>query len=97
MLNTKDALQLAKWLAPHVLDEVDDDLLDFTGRIVESLKDSDGNEVFARSVMLMGDLTIDEINNMSGVEIVSAFIDGLAENHIISLIEFYQWLMQKTP
>jgi hypothetical protein len=94
MLNTKKALQLAEWLSPHIPEEVGSDILDFIGTIVKSLIDSDGNEIFARSVMLMGDSSVDEINNMTGEEIVSKFVDGLMENHIITLIEFHQWLMK---
>ena len=93
MLNTRKALELAKLLADYIPEEVDENILDFIGKIVSSIKNSDNPENFAESVMLMWDLNLDEIKNMEIYEIIEKFISGLQENQIISLVGFYKWLM----
>lgn len=95
MLNTRDALQLAEFLAPHIPEDSDGDILDFVGKIVSNIKNSDTPEDLADAVMLMYDLSIDDIANMDAYEALEKFIESLRDNQIISLVEFYKWLMVK--
>ena len=94
MLHTRKALKLAELLNPFIpkVDEDDNDILDFVGRIVGDIRSSDHPEVFADAMILMYDYSDDELVKLSGMELAEKFSSGLAENQIISLCEFYQWL-----
>lgn len=94
MLNTNKALELAQLLHPFIPEKINenDNVLEFVGKIIRSIKNSETPENFGMVVMLLGGLTIDEMKNIEGSDSIRIFVDGLAENNIISLIEFYRWL-----
>jgi hypothetical protein len=95
MLNIEKALELAKLLSPFISDPKDDEnILDFIGKIVSSIRQSDTPEVFADALSIMFDYTNDDLEKLSGIDALNLFSDGLLENKIISLCEFYQWLMK---
>jgi hypothetical protein len=95
MLNTRDAIELAQLLSPHIPETFEDDnVLSFVGTIVSNIKDSDTPEVFADTLRLMYNVTNEELVEVPGLELAEMFGSGLVENQIISLCEFYQWLMK---
>jgi hypothetical protein len=95
MLNIEKALELAKLLSPFISDSKDDEnILDFVGKIVSSICQSDTPEVFADALSIMFGYTNDDLEKLSGIDALNLFSDGLLENKIISLCEFYQWLMK---
>jgi hypothetical protein len=92
MLNIRKAFELAKLLQHHIPDELDTDILDFVGKIVSSIRQSDEPEIFAESLILMYDLSDDQIAALSGIDAIKSFTIGLQENKIVSLKEFYLWV-----
>ena len=49
-------------------------------------------EDFGKSIMILGDLSVDEVNDLSGNKLIGIFKNGLIENKFLSMVEFFQWL-----
>jgi hypothetical protein len=90
MLNIRDALELYTKLEKFTPNyEEHDDSLEFTGTIISSIRQSDTPEAFGESLLLMyPDKTAKELSEMDGNDIVVLFVEGLAENKFLSLVEF---------
>jgi len=90
MLNIRDALELYTKLEKFTPDYEDaDDLLEFAGTIIHDIRHSDTPEAFGESILLMyPDKTAKELSEMEGDDIVLLFIEGLAENKFLALVEF---------
>jgi len=65
---------------------------DFIGTIVSDIRYSDTPEVFADALMLMNDITEDDLEELSGTSALEMFSSGLIDNQIIHLCEFSKWL-----
>lgn len=93
MLNTRDALKLHNLLESFIPEEdFGDDILGFIGTIVSDIRFSETPENLALAIMLMDDLTMDDIAVLSGKDAVAKFTEGLVRNKIVSLVEFFRWL-----
>jgi hypothetical protein len=90
MLNIRDALELYTKLEKFTPNyEEHDDSLDFAGTIIHDIRNSDTPEVFAESILLMyPDLSVEALHEKSGTEVITLFMEGLAENKFLALIEF---------
>lgn len=89
MLNTKDALKLYSLLGKFTPDLEINDSLEFIGIIVDKVMHSDTPEVFAESLLLMyPELTVEELHDKHGYEIVKLFTEGLVENNFLALVDF---------
>jgi hypothetical protein len=94
ILNTEQALELYKLVGKYIPQEFDGEILDFVGKIVEDIKESDTPENFGAAVMLLGDLSLDQVKELKGADAIMIFTEGLVENKITSLVEFFQWLIE---
>ena len=94
MLNIRDALELYTKLEKFTPDYEDiDDSLEFTGTIISNIRQSDTPEAFGESLLLMyPDKDVKELSEMEGEYIVLLFVEGLAENKFLALVEFCRTL-----
>ena len=90
MLNIRDALELYTKLEKFTPDYEDiDDSLEFTSTIIGNIRQSDTPEAFGESLLLMyPDKDAKELSEMKGDDIVLLFVEGLAENKFLALVEF---------
>lgn len=90
MLNIRDALELYTKLEKFTPDYKEyDDSLEFTGKIISDIKNSNTPEAFGESILLMyPDITLEKLAEKSGIEVIGLFVEGLAENKFFLLVEF---------
>lgn len=90
-LNLEDALHLASILSAYVdVNELNSrqDALDFIDDIVKKISPQD----FLHCVKMMTKKTEEDLEKMTGYDILALFSDGLRENRVISLLDFYKSL-----
>jgi len=76
---------IGKYL-PEINEE--DDALEFIGTILDNLDESNQRQNYVDAIMLMFDVTLDELQEMPSEERINLFISGLSENKIIELKSF---------
>lgn len=82
------ALELHGILSIHIPDEIGDDSLEFIGKIIKNIRESERHKDYVDAVMLMTELDFSEITQMSSEDVLELFTEGLATNKILSLNEF---------
>lgn len=93
MLNIRDAFNLYYLLEQHIPDEVDDDVLGFIGKILESMIEKGVHGNYSNAIMLMNNnITLQDLQEMQPEETVEMFLSGLADNKILKLHRFMQGL-----
>jgi hypothetical protein len=93
MLNIKDALTLYKMLAPYTPKyENGSDILEFIGTIITNISASKEPWIFADAILLMKDVSLDELKENETFENIQLFMDGLADNSVLSLMNFCEEL-----
>lgn len=91
MLPTDKALELYVLLKPHLSERREQDLVDFVSDTIDSMRETDLLD-YIKSVQLLRDLELDEVLDMNSLDIFSAFMEGLVDNNIFSLIRFCESL-----
>lgn len=86
-LSIDKALQLYKILAPYIPDEADDDF-NFIGKIINSIKNSGNHRAYTDALELLTGFGLHQIQEFSAEELLSEFATGLAENRLLSLMDF---------
>ena len=83
------ALQLYKLLAPYLPDTTTStEVLDFAGKIIENLQNSENQQDYFTAITLMTDKDQDHFLQIGAVKTLELFIDGLVINDIVSLTSF---------
>ncbi len=92
-LNLPDALKLYDLLKDH-LPEVNenDDILEFAGKIIDSIIKGSTHRTYVDAIMLMTNKTQEEVLQLEVQEAIRLFMDGLIENDIVSLKSFCEEL-----
>lgn len=89
ILNIMDAFHLASIVSKYVdTDHLSTDALEFIQGIVEKISPQE----YLTCVSMMTDKTEEDITKEVSLDILTAFIEGLKMNQIISLISFYKSL-----
>ena len=87
ILGLEDAFQLASALSKYVdvnaLDP-ETDALAFISDLLEKLTPAD----YLKCVMILTEKTEEDVEKEIGLDLLTAFIEGLKENRIISLLSF---------
>jgi hypothetical protein len=89
-LTLDKAMELYEILGAHV-PEVEDEnsnALEFIGKIVKSIKESEEHQRYVDAVMLMADIEWEELKELDSTSVLELFIDGLSINRIVSLKMF---------
>ena len=87
VLNLYDAFHLASIISQYVdTNNLNPDVVDFIQGIVEQISAQE----YLTCVSMMTDKTEAELVGEFSLDILTAFIDGLKENQIISLVSFYK-------
>jgi len=82
-----DAFHLASIVSKYVdIATLSEDAVDFIQGIVEKISPQE----FITCVSIMTDKTEEDVKKEVSLEILTAFIEGLKMNQIISLISFYK-------
>jgi len=93
ILNIKKALELYKMLKDFIPEyELTDSYLDFTGKIIHNINNSETPERFGESIILMTGISVKELSETKSVDVIRLFIDGLSENKFLSLLDFCKGL-----
>ena len=89
-LNLEKALQLYTIIGKYLPENVDEyaEVFKFIGTIVSNINESGNHRDYVDAVLIMTDLSIDELLEMGYEEILGLFIEGLTVNQIISLKKF---------
>ena len=92
MLNTTKALRLFNLLDKHIpANSKDVDVLNFVGKIVDSIIAKNEHRVYTDAILLMNNLdSVYLLKDEEPEEILQIFIDGLIENRIVSLVDFFR-------
>lgn len=91
ILEIGDALRLASVLSNYVdVKEInpETDALDFISNIVDRISPQD----YLKCVFLMTEENEETIKKYISIEVLTAFIEGLKSNKVVSLLEFYKSL-----
>ena len=86
-LNLSKALELYNLIGEYIPEELDEDVFTFTRKIVDSIS-NDAPGVYADTLCLMTDKSLEELNEFSTQFLLELFIGGLVKNNIFELREF---------
>lgn len=94
MLNLRNAILLAELLDPYIPDSPDLDapILEFVGKILSNIVDRNSHADYLAATELMTGISIDDLLDKPVEEVFALFTDGLIENQILALIDFYRGL-----
>lgn len=92
MLNLNDAIRLYYLLSPYLPDKEIKQSIDFVDIIIENIKNGDRPRDYADAIMLMHNITLEELKEYNTDEILGLFIEGLAKNKIFALAKFMESL-----
>lgn len=95
MLSIKNAFRLVKLVGHHIDDQYDVDLFKFTGKILNSMQESGESKNYALAIMLMWDMKQEDVLKLTSVEAITKFVQGLVENNIFELKNFYKQIGEK--
>ena len=89
-LSIREATQLWKLIGKYLPEEDEyDDLLSFASIIIDEIIADDKHEVYIEALMLLSDKTLEELGEMETEEVVTTFLNGMNENDILALRDFY--------
>jgi hypothetical protein len=87
------ALRLAKLILPHMPEDASEiTVLQFGDKIVRSLIASGNSQDYLEIIHLTSGIDIDSLIQLGVTEVFKLFVEGMRENEILSLIEFYKGL-----
>ena len=92
VLPIADALRLIKILAPYIPDELDENVFDFAGKILDNIIGMGKHVDYLRATYLMTGIDPDELIKNSVEEVFGMFAQGLIDNEILTLLGFWQEL-----
>lgn len=94
LLNIKDALLLYDLIGKHIPKDIDEntEILNFIGKIVDSIIEANEHRRYIDAIILMSDMTQEEILSMPVEEVTVLFSDGLVSNHVLLLCRFCEEL-----
>ena len=87
-LTLDKALQLHEILGLHIPEFEEDNALEFIGKIVDNIRQSNQHKDYVDAVMLMSGKEWDEVKQMNSEDVLELFIAGLMENKIVYLKDF---------
>ncbi|MHA2010483.1 MAG: hypothetical protein ACXACY_25970 [Candidatus Hodarchaeales archaeon] len=91
-LTLDKALELYEILGAHIHEVEDDDdgidALEFIGKIIRNINESERYENYTLSIEIMSDKTLNNLQEMRSDDILNLFIDGLILNKILNLVTF---------
>lgn len=89
-LTFSKAMELYELLGVHIPDAEDEDIeaLEFIGKIVNNVKESDRHKDYVDAIMMMSDKEWEELKVLESAEVLELFIDGLSVNKIVKLKMF---------
>jgi hypothetical protein len=89
-LTLDKAVLLYEILGEHIPEFSDDDPLEFVGKIVDNIVQSNQHKDYVDAVMLMSGSDWEEIKQMDSENVLELFIKGLMENKIVRLKDFFE-------
>jgi len=92
MLNLHKALQLVALLDPYIPanPDLNAPILDFIGKILSNIVENNKHADYLASVELLTDIPVDDLVKRPVEDVFRLFTDGLIENQILSLVDFYR-------
>jgi hypothetical protein len=92
MLNLRKALKLVSILNDSIPEtwDLNAPIIDFVGKILENIVENNRHADYLASVELMTDISVDDLVNIPVDQVFQLFTDGLIENQILSLVDFYR-------
>ena len=89
-LTLSKAIELYQILGEHIpdFDGYEDEALQFVGKIVDNIKESNRHSDYTDAVMLMSGMPWEEIKEMDYEDVLELFVSGLANNKIVQLKSF---------
>lgn len=91
LLKFKEAIELYRMVKDYLpeIPEIDVNSLEFTGKIVKNIRNSEHPEDYVRIVVLLTGISKYQLIRMTPSEVVSLFIEGMMENNILDLAKFF--------
>ena len=88
MLNTREALELYILLKDYLPGEMPDTVFEFTGTIIQNIRNSEKQENFGKALMLMSKQSVQELDEIGTHARIELFAEGLKENSVLDLLDF---------
>lgn len=97
MINLRKALQLIELLDPYIPESLDFDasILEFVGKILSNIVERNRHADYLAAVVLLTDIAEDDLVQMTTDQVFILFTEGLIENQILTLVDFYRGVRKK--
>jgi hypothetical protein len=89
-LTLNKAVLLYEILGEHIPEFSDDEPLEFIGKIVSNIRQSNRHKDYVDAVMLMSGSDWEEVKQMDSDDVLELFIEGLMENKVVRLKDFFE-------
>ena len=87
-LNLRKALQLYNLLGKYIPSTPCQDGIEFVGIIVNNIVEANKHADFMNALLLMSDASQEDLLALKPQEVISVFVECLAENKILQLVDF---------
>ena len=89
-LTLEDAMNLYSIIGKYIpeIEDENADALEFIGKIVKNIRESDNHRAYTDAVMLMSGKDWEELKTFQSSDVLALFIEGLSENRILRLKMF---------
>jgi hypothetical protein len=89
-LTLNKAVLLYEILGEHIPEFSDDEPAEFIGKIVDNIVQSSQHKDYVDAVMLMSGNGWEEVKQMDSEDVLELFIEGLMENKVVRLKDFFE-------
>ena len=94
MLSMSDALRLLEYLLPHIPDDATDiTVLEFGGKILDSIIRNQRQADYVYAISLMSGMSPEDVITLDVQVAFALFIRGLEEVELFTLLDFYDGLV----
>ena len=91
ILNIEQSMKLYKMIAPFVSEaKQKTDAIEFSSTIIDTIIKANEHDKFLHMSMLLTGKKVEELIQMDMNDFLGEFMDGLIENRILDLIDFYE-------
>ena len=89
ILSIREATEFYNTVLPYLPDGEVTDIVEFAGKIVDDIIEADQHDVYVQALMGLTGFTLEEIQEMDGMEVAVSFVEGLVENQVDAMMVFF--------
>ena len=88
-LSIEDATRFYNIVLPYLPEGEVDEIVPFAGKIIDNIVNAEQHEDYLELVKMITDLEEDELEELGGVKVLELFIEGIIENRVPFMKDYF--------